>query len=302
MTAEALGSGASVSKWRIWLRLGRVSNLPTVWTNALAGMILAKPEVDARAGIVLAAAFSSFYVGGMFLNDAFDRNIDAVERPERPIPRGLVSAQDVFVAGSFMLGLGTSLVGAAAFAFGEGGIGRAVVSSLALVASILLYNAWHKGNPIGTVLMGACRVLVYVTAALAVSARLDPAVVTGAAMLLAFVMGLTYVAKQENLAQFHNMWPLIPLLVPFGLTAPAVATKPIAAILWLVLLAWVVFTISRLLTKGRGVIPVVVVRLISAISLLDALVVAAHGSTLAALVLATGFPATLFLQRYVRGT
>jgi 4-hydroxybenzoate polyprenyltransferase len=297
--APAQRAGA---KWRIWLRLGRVSNLPTIWTNALAGMILAKPEVDPRAGVTLAAAFSFFYVGGMFLNDAFDRNIDAVERPERPIPRGLVSAQDVFVAGFFMLGLGTSLVGAAAFAFGEGGIARAVVSSLALVVSIVLYNAWHKGNPLSTVLMGACRVLVYVTAALAISGRLDPPVVMGAAMLLAFVMGLTYVAKQENLAQFHNMWPLVPLLVPFGVTASTVVTKPVAAILWFLLLAWVAFTISRLLTKGRGVIPLVVVRLISAISLLDALVVATHGSTRAALVLAAGFPATLFLQRYVRGT
>ena len=27
-------------KWRTYLRLGRVSNLPTVWTNVLAGVVL----------------------------------------------------------------------------------------------------------------------------------------------------------------------------------------------------------------------------------------------------------------------
>jgi 4-hydroxybenzoate polyprenyltransferase len=300
--APARSDGASPSKWRLWLRLGRVSNLPTVWTNALAGVILAKPDFDARAAIALATAFSSFYVGGMFLNDAFDRDIDARERPERPIPRGLVAAQDVFVGGFFMLGLGTALVGATAVAFGEGGFLRAVFGSLALTGAIVLYNAWHKGNPLSTVLMGACRVLVYLTAALAVTGRLDPPVVMGSALLLAYVMGLTYVAKQENLAQFHNMWPLVPLLVPFGVTAPTIVANPVAAVLWLVFFAWVAFTISRLLKKGRGVIPLVVVRLIAAISLLDALVVASHGANKAALLLAVGFPATLFLQRYVRGT
>ena len=34
-----------------------------------------------------------FYIGGMYLNDAFDRDIDARERPERPIPSGHVGAR-----------------------------------------------------------------------------------------------------------------------------------------------------------------------------------------------------------------
>ena len=50
LIATSAQRAGAFPKWRIWLRLGRVSNLPTVWTNALAGMILAKPEVDARAG------------------------------------------------------------------------------------------------------------------------------------------------------------------------------------------------------------------------------------------------------------
>jgi 4-hydroxybenzoate polyprenyltransferase len=300
--APARSDVASPPKWRTWLRLGRVSNLPTVWTNALAGVILARPDFDIRPGVMLAAAFSCFYVGGMFLNDAFDRDIDAAERPERPIPRGLVSAQDVFVAGFFMLGLGTALVGATAYALGDAALVRAIGASLVLSGTIVLYNAWHKGNPFSTVLMGACRVLVYLTAALAAAGRIDQPVVMASALLLAYVMGLTYVAKQENLVEFHNTWPLVPLLVPFGVTAVAAFKSPVAAILWLSFLAWVAYTISRLWKKGRGVIPLVVVRLIAAISLLDALVVATHGAPLSALLLALAFPATLFLQRWVKGT
>jgi 4-hydroxybenzoate polyprenyltransferase len=301
VTAPFPGARAPVdAKWRIWLRLGRVSNLPTVWTNALCGVVLAGAPLDLRAAM-LAAAFSFSYVGGMFLNDAFDRHIDAVERPERPIPRGLVSAGEVFAAGFAMLAVGVALVATAAFAPGGGGF-IAVVASFALSGAIVLYDAWHKNNPFSTVLMAACRVLVYMTAALAVSGRVDPPVVKAAALLLAYVMGLTYVAKQENLAQFRNMWPLLPLLVPFLVTAPAVLEAPLAGVIWLVFFAWVSFTVSRLLTKGPGVIPRVVVRLIAAISLLDALVVAAHGHPSAAAVLVVGFPVTLFFQRYVSGT
>ena len=56
---------------------------------------------------------SLHYVGGMFLNDAFDREIDAVERPERPIPSGAMSATEVFAIGYGMLVAGTVLLAVA---------------------------------------------------------------------------------------------------------------------------------------------------------------------------------------------
>ena len=59
------------------LRLGRVSNLPTVWTNALAGIVLAGGHVADRRTLPLIVAFSLFYVAGMYLNDAYDAGIDA---------------------------------------------------------------------------------------------------------------------------------------------------------------------------------------------------------------------------------
>ena len=55
------------------LRLGRISNLPTVWTNVLAGALLAGGGLaDVRVPLLM-LALSMFYLGGMFLNDAFDR-------------------------------------------------------------------------------------------------------------------------------------------------------------------------------------------------------------------------------------
>jgi len=71
-------------KLRTALRLGRVSNLPTVWTNTLAGAVLAGATGFGAEFAVMLVAFSLFYTGGMFLNDAFDAKFDAAQRAERP--------------------------------------------------------------------------------------------------------------------------------------------------------------------------------------------------------------------------
>jgi 4-hydroxybenzoate polyprenyltransferase len=90
------------------LRLGRISNLPTVWTNVLAGTVLAAGTVGIMDGklLLLLVALSLFYIGGMFLNDAFDSEFDAKARPDRPIPSGRVSAREVFGYGFALLGAG----------------------------------------------------------------------------------------------------------------------------------------------------------------------------------------------------
>ena len=141
-------------KWRTYLRLGRVSNLPTVWTNVLAGIVLAGGPLEPGTLAALLVALSLFYVGGMYLNDAFDRKIDARERPERPIPSGLISAREVFAIGFGMLAAAVLvLVGVT--------VGRAppsnwlpVASGVALAAVITYYDAVHKRDPLSPLMMG----------------------------------------------------------------------------------------------------------------------------------------------------
>ena len=48
--------------------LGRVSNLPTVWSNVLAGTILAGGTLDPLRTTILMVAMSLLYVAGMYLN------------------------------------------------------------------------------------------------------------------------------------------------------------------------------------------------------------------------------------------
>lgn len=285
-------------KWQAYLRLGRVSNLPTVWTNVLAGVILAGGPLEPVTLVALLLAFSLFYVGGMFLNDAFDRHVDARERPERPIPSGLTSPREVFAIGYGMLALALLIL------VGVGGGTRwaPAVSGAGLAATVVFYDRHHKRNPVSPLIMGLCRVLVYVTAALAVTGQVPAPVLAGALVLLCYLIGLTYVAKQENLSEYRNLWPLAFLFAPFLYAVPTLAGGPVGVVLYVGFLGWVGYAISWLVRRGRVNIPRAVVAFIAGISLLDALLVAGRGATLAAGLCVAGFGGTLFLQRYVRGT
>ncbi|HEX2841078.1 UbiA family prenyltransferase [Hyphomicrobium sp.] len=169
------------------LRLARVSNLPTVWSNVLAASVLAGGvETGALAWVLV--AMSALYTGGMVLNDAFDREIDARERPERPLPSGQISLSAVWIIGASLLAAGVGVLAS----FGAGG----AMGGSALAAAILLYDAWHKGNSLSPVIMGLCRALVYVTTALAAGAALSPAILGAALILLLYVVALTQLAKR----------------------------------------------------------------------------------------------------------
>ena len=186
------------------LTLGRVSNLPTIWTNALAGIVLAGGSLASHQSVQLVIAMSLAYIGGMFLNDAFDRRIDTIQRPERPIPAGLVSSRDVFITGFAMLFLMVLLV----YLSSKGSL-AATVAAVLLAALIVLYNCWHKTNPVSPLIMGLCRMMVYICCGLAVSGQISNHLIIGATVTLGYLIGLTYTAKQENFGRVGNLWRII---------------------------------------------------------------------------------------------
>jgi 4-hydroxybenzoate polyprenyltransferase len=177
---------------RTALRLGRVSNLPTVWTNVLAGMALNSARPTLALVLPVGTAMSLAYVAGMYLNDAFDRRWDAVHRPERPIPAGDIAPSTVFAAGFAMLGAALGILLA-----GPGGL-RPFLAGLALALLIVLYDSSHKKNPIAPLVMGLCRVAVYFTAALAAAPEVRPAVYVGASVLLVYLVALSVIARFET--------------------------------------------------------------------------------------------------------
>lgn len=276
------------------LTLGRVSNLPTVASNVLAGGALAG-SASASALALTCVACSSLYVGGMFLNDACDATIDAVERPERPIPSGLASRREVlgWAAGLLLLGISLAFVVNAA-----SGLAATVTAAL-----IVLYDIVHKRTVLAPALMGACRMGVYWTAACTVMTPHWRAVALGSVLLFAYVLGLTYAAARENSTALVRVGPLLGLFAPVFVIAPMLAFTILDVSCLLAFLSWVGFCTRRVRTRAPALIRRGIGGLIAGIALLDALWLTTTASGALPVVLAlSAFGATLVLQRRVAGT
>lgn len=281
--------------------LGRVSNLPTVWSNTLAGVILAGASPADWRIVVLLLSMTLAYTGGMFLNDAFDATIDAQERPERPIPSGKISAFGVFLYGYLMLAISVILVALCAYS-NDGGAWKAILSAIALAGAIILYNAWHKANPLSPLIMGLCRMLVYITAAFTLTSSPHSVVFLGAVVMLSYLIGLTFTAKQENLGRVKNLWPLLFLAAPMLFALSILPSQP--SVFWPLLLfvLWLLVALRFIYRRQAGDIPRAVVSMIAGISLIDAMFIASVSSLAWASLAVVSFLTTLVLQRWVSGT
>ena len=298
------GVGAAPpATWRTWLALGRVSNLPTVWSNGLAGWLLSGQSLDFTLDLggltLLLVALSLFYVAGMYLNDAFDAEIDARERSARPIPVGTVGRGTVFGLGFGMLGVGIALGFVPGLATGLAG--------LALAAGIVLYDWLHKRVASGPLIMGVCRFLTYAMAALAAGGDVGGAVLAGGFGLFCHTVGLTCAARQEAYNRLGSVWPLLVLAVPVGV-AGVMAGVMLGGVLAFAVIglyvAWGARSLRCFFRRAPGDVPRGVVGLIAGISLYDAALIAAVAGALTAPCLAAlaCFAATLALQRLAPGT
>src|SRR5438552_1050327 len=75
-----------MASFRTYLELCRASNLPTVWTNVLAAVVLSGAAVLSVPALLAMVSLSLMYVGGMTLNDVLDVDEDRARKPSRPIP------------------------------------------------------------------------------------------------------------------------------------------------------------------------------------------------------------------------
>ena len=285
------------------LQLGRVSNLPTVWTNALAGTVLAGGAPWTPSSLLAGIGLSLLYVSGMYLNDAFDRAIDAKERPTRPIPAGLISANAVFAAGFGLMLAGLAFVLAASAVASPPTGWRPTLAALALGGAILFYDWHHKSNPLSPFFMGLCRVLAYVAAGYAAVGEPSPVLWLAALASLCYLIGLTYVAKQESLNRLGSLWPLLFLAAPVVYGAGYSGDGGWAVPAYLVaLVAWIGAALYLLKRRAEGDVRRAVVALIAGIALLDALLLATAGATGAAGFAVLCFLLTLAMQHWVSGT
>ncbi len=283
------------------LKLGRVSNLPTVWTNVLAGAALAGVAYGAGGLAALLVSMSLFYTAGMFLNDAFDKKFDAAHAPQRPIPSGEARAAEVFTAGFLML---AAALGALFLAsrLANGNAIPAMIAGAGLAAIIVLYDRHHKKNPAAPALMGLTRALVYVAAALAISGTLPFRAALGAVSLMSYVAGITYLSARGPLPLKAGLRPVFLILVPVVYLIPVMKGGGLGLITSLAFAAWAAYSLSWILGKSKRNPDKGVAGLICGISLFDASVIAGQNSPVAAVAAVAFFFLCLLGQRHIRGT
>ena len=265
------------SNLKQWLVLTRCSNLPTVWSNVISGWLLGMAAVIRTPTVIVPSALNStlftlllgislLYVAGMILNDVFDYKWDCKNRPERPLPSGLISPTKAKWVGIIILLLGLALSAFSA--------GRFFKLTFLLTIFILWYDVAHKGNPLAPVVMGVCRALLPIIGFMVATRHgiyeLPSTVYIYAAVLGIYTYALTWVAKYELTPTKNSYWierllfliPL-PLIVYYNYTYWS-----LGALIFYVL--WIIFSNRRHPTPS-GISARVADR-IAAFSLLDFMV------------------------------
>ncbi len=269
-----------MSRIHPWLELLRLSNVPTVITNALTGVALGLVSLEdgevtdlARILPVMTLAMVMLYAGGMALNDFFDRAIDANERPNRPIPSGRIPPRNAAVLGFGLLAGGagfTAAFGLMPFIFG-----------LTLATTIVLYNLLHAKWAGSVVLMGLCRALVYITCASAITWPLVvPIIGPVSGVLFIYIIALSMIARVEARSSAGRRG-LIAWMLPLIAISPLVFVRPDAWTWWPVavgalMLAWLVGSM-RFIRAAPPRISQAVMAWIAAIALIDAFILALLG-------------------------
>jgi len=251
------------------IQLGRVSNLPTVWTNTLAAFAFVSATPSGFYLFVALLTFSLFYLGGMFFNDAFDAQWDREHDIQRPIVKGETDVREVsyFAIAFFFSALCLLLI------IAEPSQKMATFfAAIALISGILLYDWKHKQWAHSAWLMGACRLLLYLSAALLI-APANLLLWLAGLSLMAYIAGITYLARSEHLNQLYQNWPILLLLTPSLLAIVLlfyIGPALIPALMIAATLLWLFKAIRKLLPGEQRNVPQAIGALLAGLCLIDA--------------------------------
>lgn len=133
-----------------YLQLTRPANLLTALADILAGLAIAGFSFAVGTYGLLLLSTLGLYGGGVVLNDVFDARLDAIERPERPIPSGRVPLKNAALLGGSLLLVGVACAWAYSLPSG--------LIALTIALLVLLYDRFAKHSSFfGPLVMGMCR-------------------------------------------------------------------------------------------------------------------------------------------------
>jgi 4-hydroxybenzoate polyprenyltransferase len=178
-----------------YLRLVRAPAAFSALGDPLAGLLADGRVPTAGRAARLSAASALVYLAGMALNDLADRDEDARERPERPIPSGAVSPRAAAIVGGSLLLAGVVAANRAGARW----------TGPALAGLVLAYDfGLKRSERLGPIAMGGCRALSLMMGVEAARSRRrwtrrTPSRGVESALLLgAYVAGLTLLARSET--------------------------------------------------------------------------------------------------------
>jgi 4-hydroxybenzoate polyprenyltransferase len=207
-----MGTEHSHSVFWALLAMARPANILTAHADILAGYAAAE-TVQFSHLVLLLIATSGLYGGGIVWNDVCDAGQDASERPERPIPRGVVSRTQAAVFGGLLL------LGGVVTAFYASKTSGLVALGTALAA--LFYDAVAKHQAIlGPLSMGLCRGLNF-SLGLSVSPHALSSRWPIALIATFYIAGITALSRSEvrggerGAAVVSTFWLTGALLVTF---------------------------------------------------------------------------------------
>jgi 4-hydroxybenzoate polyprenyltransferase len=206
--------GSSKRRLRPYLALLRPANTVTAVADVAAGAAVAGALLTPQAAAV-AIASAAIYAGGVALNDVCDAELDAAERPERPIPSGAADRDAARALACGLLAFGVLVAWGVGVASG--------LAAMAIASLVVAYDARAKSHPLfGPLAMGGCRALN-----LLLGVSLAPLALGTWALLallpLAYVGAITLVSRGEVRAQGERpgrlAWALVAAVVAslFGL-------------------------------------------------------------------------------------
>ena len=237
-----------------WLQLVRAPNLFTVPGDVLAGVAVAgglSMAIAPKLALLIIASLL-LYSAGLLLNDWYDQEEDARERPHRPIPSGAVSADAVKQAAfiCILLALVLSLLCGL----------RTFLVALALTGCVVWYNrSAKKHKPLGIAVMSSCRFFNVLLGAALVGGMPGPQkifAICAAVAIAYYIVAVAWVAVDET-----SRLPSVFAIVSYALTPFALAAAGIRGFssfsCWGAILLWLVFTgltvrvVRKLLTNNE---------------------------------------------------
>lgn len=283
-------------------RLMRPANMVTAVSDVLAGIAISGffsawvfNTEHFLPVFLLCICTAALYGGGVVFNDVFDAELDCIERPERPIPSGVVSLGEAALSGGLLLLSGIFL----AFLISN----TAGLLAVTIAIAALVYNKWGKHQFfLGPLNMGLCRGLN-----LLLGICILPNVVWGlwyiAIVPIIYIASITMISRGE--VHGSNRSPLYTAAAFYALVIGCIIFFSLSketlymVLAFLALFSWMIY---KPLLKAIGApagknIGKAVKAGVIALIVMNAAWAAAAGAVFAAIIIILLLPVSLYLSR-----